>query len=184
MIKFLWIRSRHKWFVFLAGLKIGGIPLWRLLVHDFSAFSFYEAPAYADRAKHDGHIRDRRAWAYAWLHHQNHCPHHWEYWTFAWHSLSSDINFYDGIVENGCLEMPNTYVREMVADWMGASRVYTGSWDMLDWLNSNFRKMQVHPSTSRLVRKTLAELKYIYDRETSSFCRDGILRAQRRQEYK
>ncbi len=166
MIKFLWIRSRHKWFVLLAGLKVGGIPLWRLLIHDFSAFSFTEAPAYADRAKHDGHIRDRRAWAYAWLHHQNHCPHHWEYWTFYW---QGDPTFYDGIVKNGCMEMPEPYIREMIADLMGASRVYTGSWDMQYWLSDNFRKMKLHPLTSRLVRKNLEALGYICDEVTLNF---------------
>lgn len=36
-IKYLVYLLKHKWFVLIAGLKIG-VPLWRLLVHDLSKF--------------------------------------------------------------------------------------------------------------------------------------------------
>jgi len=38
-LKYLSYVVRHKWFVFLAGLRVGGIPLWRLLIHDWSKFT-------------------------------------------------------------------------------------------------------------------------------------------------
>ena len=75
---------RHKWFVLLAGLKVGGVPLWRLIVHDMSKFSRFEfrqyavnfhgqeSPVDADQVSLD--------FAYAWLHHENSNPHHWGYW--------------------------------------------------------------------------------------------------------
>lgn len=47
----------------------------------------------------------------------------------------------------GPMPMPERYVREMVADWMGASRAYTGSWDMVDWLEKNLPRMDLHPVT-------------------------------------
>lgn len=43
--------------------------------------------------------------------------------------------------------MPETYVREMVADWMGASRLYTGDWNISDWLAENLPRMKLHPNT-------------------------------------
>lgn len=47
------------------------------------------------------------------------------------------------------LEMPRKYAREMVADWMGASRGYTGSWDMEKWLDKNWPRISenLHPHT-------------------------------------
>lgn len=59
----------------------------------------------------------------------------------------------------GPLPMPEKYVREMVADWMGASRAYTGSWDMRSWLDKNLPKMRLHPETRRLVNLVLSEVK-------------------------
>ena len=37
---------KHKWFVFLACLRIGGIPLWRSISHDLSKFMFVELLPY------------------------------------------------------------------------------------------------------------------------------------------
>jgi hypothetical protein len=36
------------------------------------------------------------------------------------------------------LPMPEKFVREMVADWMGAGRAITGRWDVNDWYRPNF----------------------------------------------
>lgn len=38
--------ARHKWFVFMAGLRVGA-PLWRLIVHDWSKFLLCEWLPYA-----------------------------------------------------------------------------------------------------------------------------------------
>jgi hypothetical protein len=60
--------------------------------------------------------------------------------------------------------MPETYVREMVADWMGASRAYTGSWDMTEWLAAQGPGIgeRIHSDTIDKVQSILAELGYVF----------------------
>ena len=40
-LRYLGYVLRHKWFVLVAGLKVGA-PLWRLLIHDWSKFTAAE----------------------------------------------------------------------------------------------------------------------------------------------
>lgn len=49
------------------------------------------------------------AWRYAWLNHQNHNKHHWEYWVVNKHTKEA-------------LPMPKKYMIEMVCDWRSFSR--------------------------------------------------------------
>lgn len=48
-------------------------------------------------------------WKYAWLHHQHHNKHHWEYWVVNQNSKEA-------------LKMPRKYAIEMVCDWRSFSR--------------------------------------------------------------
>lgn len=162
IIKAIWSIFRHKWYVFLAGLKVGGIPAWRLLFHDISKFSMSEFPVYKSRILNNGKIIDRGGWAYAWHHHYMRNPHHWEHWVFYW---QGDSTYYEGIIDNKCLPMPETCAREMIADWMGASRLYTGSWDITDWLLENLPKMKLHPETEGIVYEVLDELGFWFVQE-------------------
>ena len=114
-LKYLWLTTKHKAYVFRAGLKTGA-PLWRLLIHDLSKYTPMEAPHYGrlffgDKSDPDGYNQ-------AWLHHQNVNPHHWEYW----------IPRTGGRCQIGQepLPMPMWAVQEMVADWCGASKAYEG----------------------------------------------------------
>ena len=142
-LAYAWATVRHKWFVALACRRVG-VGLWRALIHDLSKFTRAELPQYGrqffgDKGDPDGFAR-------AWLHHQNVNPHHWEYWIpRTGHKLGPDVDI------PSPLPMPETYVREMVADWMGASRAYTGSWRIGDWLVKNRPKMRLHPQTSILI---------------------------------
>lgn len=58
---------------------------------------------------------------------------------------------------DGVMEMPKAYAAEMVADWLGSSYVYTGSWDMEEWLNKNFYsgKIILHHNTKKFVETLL-----------------------------
>ena len=56
--------------------------------------------------------------------------------------------------------MPQNYALEMVADWMGASRAYTGSWDMADWLSTHISKIKVHSVTAEYLFDVLSSLGY------------------------
>lgn len=49
------------------------------------------------------------SWRYAWLHHQNHNKHHWEYWVVNKQTKEA-------------LPMPKKYMIEMVCDWRSFSR--------------------------------------------------------------
>ena len=145
-LQYAWLTVKHKYFVFLAGRDLG-LGCWQLLIHDLSKFTAVELPAYGrsffgDKGDPDGFAR-------AWLHHQNVNPHHWEYWMPRTGHVQS------GPKPPAPLEMPEKYVREMIADWLGASRGYTGSWDMTDWLAKHLPRIEtnLHPTTARLVRK-------------------------------
>ena len=142
---------RHKYFVLLAGLRLGGIPLLRLITHDWHKFTPAELPHY--NRQFFGDKGDPVGFAMAWLHHMNFAPHHWEYWA-----LRSDHSKGGSGAINGYLPMPETYVREMVADWCAAARTYGDSLDIQPWLNKNYHKMRLHPCTVDRLEMVLAEI--------------------------
>lgn len=204
-IKYAWLTIKHKAFVFRAGLRTRA-PLWRLVIHDWSKFTPSELPHYG--RQFFGKKDDPSGFAAAWLHHQNHNPHHWEYWlTRSGHTKANDTAgdgryvirgtgdggqmwLYDTFkeVEVGewvhddlggpnwiamrteqrrlnaqpqPMPMPPWAVREMIADWIGASRAYEGHWpDLRDWtwLNANRPKMILHPDTVKVLNFVLTSL--------------------------
>jgi hypothetical protein len=132
----------HKLFVFYAGLfKIRGIPILRLIIHDWQKFLPIEFVPYARYFQGGKLDRDKVSFMYAWNHHVKFGEHHWEHWL-----LNPDYNF--GGADNGKIPIPPKYIREMVADWMGASRAYTGGWDMTEWLNENLQE-RIEPNLHR-----------------------------------
>jgi hypothetical protein len=156
-LRFLKSLLLHKWYVFRGGRMLGGIPLWRLIVHDWSKFGTWEFSRYAANffGDYTKSSVDRASisedFAIAWLHHENFNPHHVGYW------IPRTAQF-KGIP----LRMPDTFVREMVADWLGASRAYTGSWDMTEWLDKNFDRHTtlMHPRSVTYLRLVLHEIGY------------------------
>lgn len=147
-LRYLRTVLRHKWFVFLAGLKTG-VPIWRLIVHDLSKFSRAEWSPYvrrfaSGRAGELDHGADPDEWHIAWNHHWHRNPHHWEHW----------LRFEEGLAVF-TMQMPETYVREMVADWMGAGRAYTGKWDARDWYAANKSRLALHPDTRKFAEALL-----------------------------
>lgn len=126
----------HKWYVFRAGRALGGIPLWRLIIHDYSKFSRAEWTPYVNRffggrAGVEDKSLDPREFHLAWLHHLHNNPHHWEYWIVPNHSEDP-------------LPIPTHFIREMVADWLGAGRGITGSWDLTEWYEKNKDRQILH----------------------------------------
>ena len=138
-MKLIFIILKHKWFVLVAGMRVGGIPLWRLLVHDWSKLSPSEFFTY--RKRYVLNNCPDEEWDRAWLHHVHQDPHHWQHW----------------ILDDKVLYMPETYVREMVADFLGAGRSYTGSWDIQPWINSESHKFRLHPRSLVYLAKVLDE---------------------------
>jgi len=139
-MQYTWLTIKHRFFVFLACRRVGGISLWAALIHDLSKFTPAELPHY--QRQFFGDKGDPQGFARAWLHHQNLNPHHWEYWIPRSGHMRGDDS-------TEPIEMPEPFLREMVADWMGAGRAYTGSWDMREWLTKNLPKIRLNPITRR-----------------------------------
>lgn len=131
---------KHKWFVFLAGLKTGA-PIWRLLIHDFSKFTPKEFGPYRRQFWTAGDKRrENPEFDAAWKHHVTWNLHHWEHWLKP--TLAGEL-----LAE----KMPEHFVREMVADWAGAGRAINGKWEICDWFLKNQNRMNLHPETRGLV---------------------------------
>ncbi len=63
-MKYFILTLKHKWFVLLAGLRVRKIPLWRLIIHDWSKFTKYELPHY--ERQFFGDKGDPEGFAKAW----------------------------------------------------------------------------------------------------------------------
>lgn len=129
-----------------AGAMIG-VDRDLLAVHDASKWETVEFEGYALHFCGGGAPEQ---FALAWLHHIHHNPHHWQHWIFSDGYAPKGSN-----AENGVVRMPDRYALEMIADWMGASKAYTGSWDMTEWLGKNIPKIRLHSQTAKLVREVL-----------------------------
>jgi hypothetical protein len=149
--------ARHKWFVFQAGLSLG-VPIWQLLIHDWTKFLPSEWFPYVDffftkrggkvGAGTKGYIHSPgydTAFDIAWNHHQKLNPHHWQFWVLI--RDSDDPKYLP-------LPMPEKYIREMVADWIGAGRAQ-GTPDNMKWYAINKDKMILEENTRRRVEQLL-----------------------------
>lgn len=156
-MKYFWLTIRHKWFVFLAGLKTKA-PIWRLIIHDWTKFLPSELPHY--QRQFFGKADDPEGFMRAWLHHQNSHKHHWEYYI----PRSGHTKCSPPYNANEPIPMPEWAIREMIADWMGASRAYEGKWPTSDWpwlkINGKKALSRMHPCTSNRVIQILGELNF------------------------
>jgi hypothetical protein len=142
--------ARHKWFVFLAGLRTRA-PVYALIIHDWSKLRPSEWFPYANyffMNKQKGayfHQPGRdAAFDRAWLFHIHRNPHHWQYWILREDEGGTKI-----------LDMPEKYVKEMVADWMGAGRTQTGKWGVSEWYAQNRDSIRISAQTRTRVEELL-----------------------------
>ena len=140
---------KHLSYVLDAGQRLG-VPQQQLLDHDQSKWESAEFAAYAHHFYGDDDPQD---FARAMLHHFHHNPHHWEHWIFP-------NGFTPKGSENGVIEMPRPYALEMVADWLGASMAFTGSWDMTEWLTKHLPLIVVHSRTAAYLADVLVSIGY------------------------
>jgi hypothetical protein len=161
---------RHKWYVFLACRTLG-VPPWQSIVHDASKFlpsewlpyaNYFYGPTgpppgtfnYSDpsvspnRAGNVDRWNRARVEAFdaAWNRHQKRNPHHWQFWL-----LVRDTG------ESVPLPMPDRYVREMVADWVGAGRAITGRVEVAGWYAKNRDRMRLAPETREAAGALIAK---------------------------
>lgn len=149
--KYIETLKSHIKYVVEAGHKIGVSPE-QLDIHDDSKWFETEFVGYALHFQGGG---SPDKFSRSWLHHIHNNPHHWQYWLFADNYSPKNSN-----VENGAVEMPRYYALEMIADWMGASMAYTGSWDMTEWLANNMSKIRLHSRTAEYIASELDHLGY------------------------
>jgi hypothetical protein len=133
--------------VFVVGRKLK-VSYWRLLKHDLSKFSLAEFGSYARKFYGGGDTN----FSVAWLHHQNRNDHHWEHWINRSEHNKGSVN--------GALPMPEMAIREMVADWLAAGKVYNGKWPDLGnfvWLHKNAQFMNMNSATWHKLQEVLDE---------------------------
>ena len=109
--------TAHKWIVMRYCFRMGLI--WQGLLHDLSKYSPVEFLAGAkywqgDRSPNNAE-REATGISYSWLHHKGRNRHHFEYWID--YGLDCDT------ILTG-MQIPRVFVAEMIADRIGASRVY------------------------------------------------------------
>lgn len=167
---------KHKWFVLIECIKLG-VPLWAAVIHDWQKFTPAEWKAY--RINFFGPYKkdERPQWLkdlfeQAWRHHLQHGPHHWEYWVHVqeMQEMQVDaINSYQGadILPDAFIlqltantkiwvrEMPERYMREMLADWRGAGRAIKGEDDSYGFYHSKKEKIRLHPETRKWIELQL-----------------------------
>jgi hypothetical protein len=142
-LKYHWYVLKHRWFVFLAGLTVGA-SLWRIITHDLSKYLPSEWYAYLEYFYGEKTEKAKEDFDKAWLLHQRRNKHHWQYWL---------LNKDDGSVVP--LEMPQEYVKEMVADWVGAGRAITGKTEVFAWYSKNKHNIVLHDKTREAVEDLL-----------------------------
>lgn len=151
---------KHKYYVFVAGRKLR-VPIWRLVIHDWSKFlpsewfayveTFYgDNPSWENGLKYLNHPYKwskeywRDKFDYSWLAHQHRSPHHNQHWILREDSGSVKV-----------LKMPEVYAREMVADWSGAGKAITGEWEVSEWYEKNKGRITLHENTREFVEGLL-----------------------------
>jgi len=134
---------KHKYFVLLNCFKLG-IP-FRGLVHDLSKLLPSEFLAYAKFffSEEDASAEFKLAWNM----HQKRNKHHWQYWLLYKDGVTIAIN------------IPDKYIKEMVADWAGAGWAITGEKDPYNWYIKNKDSIKLSKDTEKKVMQLLEELR-------------------------
>lgn len=146
-LKYFWYLVRHKWYVFFACLKYG--ILWRGITHDLSKFLPSEWPPYVDYYFGDNTTEAKKRFNKAWAKHKKRNPHHWQHWV----RMTADGR-------ELILPMPDKYRKEMLANWVGASKAKGKGSDILPWYCENHKKMKLHPETRMWIEEQIFGGKY------------------------
>lgn len=162
-IKYVKYIARHKWYVFLSARKLG--ITWLGIIHDWSKLTPGEWVPYTEYFYGEGSEERREAnknskpedtgdveFDAAWLHHIHWNKHHWQHYI-----LSND----DGPVY--CLPMPEKYLKEMLADWVGAGMAISGRKDAAPWYLKNKDKIKLHKDSRRLAEEIMGVESYPWE---------------------
>lgn len=117
-------------------------------MHDNSKYELAEYDAYDEYFYGKKNADVEKAFDYAWLHHIHCNPHHWQYWVLIHDDEPMEA-----------LEMPETYVIEMIADWWSFSWKKENLTEIFGWYENHKEGMILHPNTRELVEKILDLMK-------------------------
>lgn len=139
---------RHKAYVYLAGRMIG-LTRWRCFAHDLSKFLPSEWSAYADAfyaPDGSGRYKEAHEFDLAWNAHQKRNKHHWQYWLLTMDSGKQEA-----------MPMPNVYVLEMLADWIGAGVAINGYCNLRSWYAEQTGCIGLHTQTRFAVEQFIKD---------------------------
>lgn len=145
-LEYLRYITRHKYYVFVAGRKLG-VSFKRLIFHDWVKFLPCEWLPYLRFFYGDYAQKDFDEFNRAFLHHWHSQDHHWQHWL--------------KIADSGGMapmKMDPDAALEMVADWAGAGRAIAGEWEFTKWYLKNKLAMKLHPQTRVEVEGHLKQL--------------------------
>ena len=125
---------------------------YQVIIHDDSKWSDEEYDAYDEYFYGAG--KNENEFNYAWLHHIHNNPHHWQYWVLR----EDDGNTLP-------LEMPYTYIVEMILDWWSFSWKQDSLEEIFNWYNTNKSKMILHENTKTTVEFILDKIKTILNKQ-------------------
>lgn len=146
-LKYLRYLLLHKLFVLIECTKMG-IPV-RGLLHDYTKFSpkeFFPYVNFFNRVGLCSYKPDNtedKDFERAWFSHIKRNKHHWQYWTYP-NSKGELI----------AVEIPDKYVKEMVADWKSACRLQENR-GVVYWYSKHKRKLHFHPNTEKKIEKLI-----------------------------
>lgn len=163
----------HKGYILWVGLRLGWLPLWRLLVHDLSKFSRAEWFPYVDQFYGSGAAKvaaqraasptgyryqpgDNPAFDAAVLHHYHHNDHHAEYWLATNPAIADWVAFMgEPLAER--LPMPERCLKEMCIDWCAAGFAQ-GKPDVRAWYEVRRPTVPISEPQHHRVRQLLQEI--------------------------
>lgn len=144
MIKIYWNYFKyiieHKKNVAIECLKLG--LYWHAITHDLSKFLPSEFYAYAEKFFSGDYAYKFHEvegnFEIAWLHHQHRNKHHWDYWV-----NSSGVP----------MQMPERYVKQMIADWNAMGRKFGDT--AAEYYQKNQSRMKLHSHTRNMLDRVL-----------------------------
>ena len=147
-LRYLRYVIRHKWYVARGACVVGGVPLWRVLIHDWDKFLPDEWFPYVNAFyAPDGTSRyqESEGFAAAWNRHQKRNRHHWQYWLLTWDRGQTEP-----------LPMAEADICEMLADWIGAGWAIAGRPNPRPWYDQNKTNIILHPDTRARLESLMA----------------------------
>ena len=123
--------------------------------HDLSKYSSEEYEGYLHKFYNKNMSKSEKdiKFKYAWLHHKNNNPHHWEYWIL----LSEDEK------QPEPLDMDEASIIEMICDWFSFSIAKGNLSEIFKWYDNNKDIIILSDNTRNKVEEYLSYMKDVIE---------------------